>query len=62
MKNRKCKKIDPMFDGHQEIDISKLTIEEKFEYILLHIELIHSLRQGIKVENSQIKKIKTQQE
>ncbi|HEX2787032.1 MAG TPA: hypothetical protein VHP32_03940 [Ignavibacteria bacterium] len=55
----KKKKIDPLFDGHQEINISELNIEEKFEYILLHIELIYNLRQGKLIENKNLKEIKT---
>jgi len=33
------KSIDPMFDGHLEKPIEKMTVKEKFEYLSMMIEM-----------------------
>lgn len=47
MTNKKIKKIkkpDPMFDGHLEKPLSKMTPKEKLDYLWLQIEFRYKIR------------------
>ena len=43
-KTKKIKKPDPMFDGHLERPLSKMTPKEKLEYLWLQMEFKYKIR------------------
>jgi hypothetical protein len=44
MKNLKNKEIDPLFDGHLEKPLSKMTPREKIHYLWLQMEFKYKIR------------------
>lgn len=38
------KRIDPLFDGHLEKPLSKMTVREKLRYIWLQMEFKYAIR------------------
>lgn len=43
-KNQKINKIDPLFDGHLENPLSKMTQKEKLHYIWLQMVFKYQIR------------------
>lgn len=42
------KPVDPMFDGHRELELSKLSTVEKLRYMSMQIELLHYVRTKVR--------------
>jgi len=48
------KEIDPLFDGHLEKPLSKMTPKEKLDYLWLQIMFKWQIRNRVKVDKSKI--------
>lgn len=53
MKKDKEKKIDPMFDGHLEKPLSKMTPREKIYYLWLQMEFRYAIRNRKIIPNNE---------
>lgn len=55
MKKTKADKIDPLFDGHLERPLSKMTPKEKLEYLWLQAVFKYSIRNRKIISNKDLK-------
>ena len=54
----KVRKTDPMFDGHLEKPLSKMTPREKIYYLWLQMEFHYAIRNRKVISNKELKKNK----